>query len=136
MIKKLFFYVFIMFALSACSEQSVSEEELITIEEVQTAITDQGLALEDADLPSINAFTRELNGVSPEAYFIDGNTLSIYVFPSTDARKEGMDDFEEKSAAAGVVEHEKYMHKNILVFYEFGNEETDSKLKSAINGLE
>ncbi|RDY71661.1 hypothetical protein DXT76_06565 [Halobacillus trueperi] len=136
MIKKIFFYVFIISVLSACSQQSVKEEDLITLEEVQTAITDQGLVLEDADLPRINAFTRELNGVSPEAFFIDGDTLSIYVFPSTDARKEGMDDFEEKSAAAGVVEHEKYMRKNILVFYELGNEETNSKLKSAINGLE
>ncbi|MYL49334.1 hypothetical protein GLV98_07545 [Halobacillus litoralis] len=136
MIKKIFFYILIIFVLSACSQQSVSEEDHITLEEVKTAITDQGMVLEKADLPSINAFTRELNGVSPKAYFIDGDTLSIYVFPSTDARKEGMDDFEEKSAAAGVVEHEKYMHKNILVFYELGNEEVDSKLKSAINGLE
>ncbi|MGR9048656.1 hypothetical protein ACQ4XT_08510 [Halobacillus faecis] len=136
MIKKIFFYVFIIFALSACSQHSVADEALIILEEVQIAITDQGLVLEDADLPSFNAFTRELNGVSPEAFFIDGDTLSIYVFPSTDERKEGMDDFEEKSAAAGVVEHEKYTHKNILVFYELGNEEVDSKLKSAINGLE
>lgn len=136
MIKKIIFYVFVISVLSACSQQSVTEENLITLEEVQTAITDQGLILEDADLPSINAFTRELNGVSPEAYFIDGDTLSIYVFPSTDERKEGMDDFEEKSSAAGVAEHEKYTRKNILVFYELGNEETNSKLKSAINGLE
>ena len=104
--------------------------------EVETAITEQGLELEEADLPSENAFIQELNGVLPKAYFISGKTLSIYVFSSEDEREKGMDDFNYKTAALKLVVHKIYTNKNVLVFYAEGNEETNSKLSMAINDLE
>lgn len=135
MVKKIIFYVLIISVLSACSQQDAKEEP-ITLEEVETAITEQGLVLNKADLPSENAFIQELNGVSPKAYFIDGATLSLYVFSSVDVREKGMDDFEEKTATAELVAHKTYTNKNILVFYELGNEESHIKLNSAINDLD
>jgi hypothetical protein len=142
MLKKIIFFLLIISALGACSQQGAEEEPSldknpdITLEEVETAITKQGLELEEADLPSGNAFIQELNGVSPKAYFIDGRTQSIYVFPTVEARENGMDDFEEKTATMELVIHKTFTNKNILVFYVEGNEETNTKLKTAINELE
>lgn len=115
--------------------ESVTADD-ITLVEVETAITEQGLELEEADLPSENAFIQELNGVLPKAYFISGKTLSIYVFSSEDEREKGMDDFKYKTAALKLVVHKIYTNKNVLVFYAEGNEETNSKLSMAINDLE
>ncbi|MGP4041475.1 hypothetical protein ACTWP4_16450 [Gracilibacillus sp. D59] len=83
MIKRiLFLFVFIISVLGACSQHEAEEPSVvktseITLDEVKTAITEQGLELAAGDLPSVNAFIQELNGVSPKAYFIDGTTLSI-----------------------------------------------------------
>jgi hypothetical protein len=142
MLKKIVFFLLIISTLVACSKQGAEEEASldktpdITLEEVETAITEQGLELEEANLPSGNAFIQELNNVSPKAYFIDGRTLSIYVFPTVDAREKGLNDFEEKTATMELEVHKTFTNINILIFYVEGNEETNTKLKTAINELE
>jgi hypothetical protein len=145
MAKKILFFVIIISFLNACSSQQNVKEELkeesvttdyIILVEVETAITEQGLVLEEADLPSENAFIQKLTGVSPKAYFIGGKTLSIYVFSTDDEREKGMEDFEEKTATMELVAYKTYTNKNILVFYTEGNEETNSKLSMAIDDLE
>lgn len=133
--KKAIFFIFVIAILSACNQQD-AKEELITLKEVENAITEQGLLLEEANLPTENAFIQELNSVSPKAYFIDGGgAVSIYVFSSIAEREKGMSEFEEKNATAELVEHTTYMNKNILVFYEHGDEDTNSKLNIAIKNL-
>lgn len=135
--KKAIFFIFVIAILSACNQQD-AKEELITLKEVENAITEQGLLLEEANLPTENAFIQELNRVAPKAYFIDGGGgggLSIYVFSSIAEREKGMSEFEEKNATAELVEHTTYMNKNILVFYEHGDEDTNSKLNIAIKNL-
>ncbi|MBB6451692.1 hypothetical protein HNQ94_000113 [Salirhabdus euzebyi] len=116
--------------------EKINQSIHTTLKEVETAITEQGLELEEPDLPSGNAFIQELNDVSPKAYFIDERTLSIYEFPTVQAREKGMEDFEEKTATMRLVPHETYTNKNILVFYVEGNEETNNKIKTAITELE
>lgn len=132
--KKAIFFIFVIAILSACNQQD-AKEELITLKEVENAITEQGLLLDEANLPTENAFIQELNSVSPKAYFIDGDTLSIYVFSSIAEREKGISEFEEKNATAELVAHTTYIKKNILVFYEHGDEDTNSKLNIAIKKL-
>ncbi|QDP41368.1 hypothetical protein [Radiobacillus deserti] len=142
MLKKIIICLLVISTLVACSQQGAEEEPSIdktldiTLEEVETAITEQGLELEEANLPSGNAFIQELNSVSPKAYFIDGRTLSTYVFPTVEAREKGMNDFEEKTATMELEIHKTFTKKNILAFFVEGNEETSTKLKTAINELE
>lgn len=130
----------VIFVLGACGQQSAGLSSTatpdITLDEVETALTEQGLELEEADLPNTNVFIQELNGVSPQVYFIEGNTLSIYVFPTEDAREKGMEDFEEKTAAAELEIHKTFTNKNVLVFYTEGSEEVNSELNTAISNLE
>jgi len=139
MVRKIIVFSVLMISLlGACSQQDAepSKEPVITLNDVETAITEQGLELEDTDLPSESAFNIELNGVQPKAYVLDGQILSIYVFSSEGAREKGMEDFVEKTATMELVNHETYTNKNILVFYVEGSEETKSKLNTAINELE
>lgn len=137
--KMLLFFVLIISFLGACSQQSeelsISKTPDITLDEVETSITEQGLALEKADLPSGNVFIQELNGVKPKAYFIDGATLSIYIFPKVETREQGMDDFEEKTATASLEQHKTFTVQNVLVFYAEGSEENNEKLAKAIDAL-
>ncbi|UOQ85760.1 hypothetical protein [Gracilibacillus salinarum] len=140
MVKRiLIFFVLIIFVLGACSQQSeepsLAKTPDITLDEVETAITEQGLELEKANLPTGNVFIQELNGVVPKAYFVDGTTLSIYVFPTVDAREKGMDDFEEKTAAASLEQHKTFTVQNALVFYVEGSEENNKKLVKAMDAL-
>lgn len=68
MVKKILFYVLTIAFLSACNLQNVAN---ITLEELETVLTKQGLELEKTDLPSENVFIQELNGVIPKAYFMN-----------------------------------------------------------------
>ncbi len=129
------------FVLGACSQQETgqdtnNEQKLsITLEEVETALQEQDLELKEADLPENNVFIRELNGVSPKAYSLEGMTLSIYIFQSTDDRQEGMEAFKEANASASLEPYKTFTVHNVLVFYVEGNEEINSKLSSTLNKL-
>lgn len=139
MVKKILFHALIIAFLSACSQQGLvqerSESADITLEETKAAITEQGLELDKADLPSGNVFIQVLNGVSPKAYFIDGFTLSIYVFPTVELREKAMDDFEEKTDAVLLEQHKIFTVENILVFYVEGSKDNNIKLDKAISTL-
>ncbi|TQR12958.1 hypothetical protein [Psychrobacillus soli] len=139
MVNKRLFLILIISVLSACSQLQATEDnstmDQITIEQIETTLTEQNLKLEESNLPSNNVFFQQLNDVIPIAYFIDGKPLSIYVFPNEQEREKGKLEFEEKTAAAELVIHQTYATKNILVYYIDGNEETINKINSAINQL-
>lgn len=154
MARKILSFLSIIFVLGACSPQGTDEKTsldrnnsdkilemtgtafYITFEKIETAIKEQGLELVEADLPSENAFIQSLNGVSPKAFFLDGKTLSIYVFSTVDAREKGMADFEEKTATMELETHKTYTRNNILVFYTDESDGNNSKLKFAIKALD
>ena len=109
----------------------------ITLEEVETVITEQGFELDkETDLPSGNVFIQELNGITPEVYNAKGNTLSVYVFSSASDREKGIQRFEEKTATAEVVEHKAYEINNILVFYVSDDENMQNRLFEALQKLD
>ncbi|MCA0984242.1 hypothetical protein LCL89_09315 [Halobacillus yeomjeoni] len=137
-VKHIIAFVLIAFVLSACgqiAEKGSGEAADISLEEVENAISEQGLVLEGADLPDDNLFIQTLNGISPEVYSIEGSELTIYVFPSAASRELGMEDFKERTATAQVVTHKAYTIKNILAFYVQGDKQTYSKLNTAIRDL-
>lgn len=137
-IKRLFL-ILIISVLGACSQLETQEDhpntDQITIEQIENTLTEKGLRLEGSNLPSDNVFIQQLNNVNPILYFIDGKTLSIYVFSNEQERENGMLDFEEKTATAELVSHKIYAIQNILVYYVDGNEVTTNKINDAMNQL-
>ncbi|MCR8848449.1 hypothetical protein NQ095_08555 [Rossellomorea sp. SC111] len=140
-IRKLLFLVLVISVIGACSQQkekdNPSDMKHITLEDVGTVITDQGFELEkETDLPRVNVFIQELNGITPEVYNVKANTLSVYVFPSASDREKGIQRFEEKTATAELVEHKAYEMNNILVFYVSDDEDMQDRLFEALQKLD
>ncbi|SDJ13154.1 hypothetical protein [Salimicrobium halophilum] len=97
---------------------------------------EQGLDLKGADLPRENVFIRELNGVTPQPYNLEGRALSIYVYPTIEASVKGMKEFGEKTEAAELEPYKMFTNNNLLVFYVDGSEEMNRTLQETINGLD
>ncbi|WP_053365727.1 hypothetical protein [Bacillus sp. FJAT-27245] len=136
MIKKLLFFVLFISINGACSQQEAegnpTKTSDITLENVKSVITEHEFKLEkDTDLSSDNVFIQELNGITPEVYNLEGNTLSIYVFPSASDRGKGIQRFEEITATAKLVEHKAYGIRNILVLYV----NDDKKIQNILFGV-
>ncbi|TKD69787.1 hypothetical protein [Pseudalkalibacillus hwajinpoensis] len=141
MIKKLLFFLLFISVMGACSQQEAEENPTktidITLEDIETVITERGFELEkEKDLSSNKVFIQELNGITPEAYTLEGNTLSVYVFPSASDRGKGIQRFEEKTATAELVAHKAYGIKNILVFYVSDDEKIQNRLFEALQKLD
>lgn len=141
MIKKLLFLVLFISFMGACSpqvaERTPSETNDITLKDVETVIAEQGFEVDkNIDLPSENVFIQELNGITPEVYNLEGNTLSVYVFSSASDRGKGIQRFEDITATADVVEHKAYGINNILVFYVSDNERFQNRLFEALQKLD
>lgn len=141
MLKKLLFFLLFITFIGACSQQEVeknrSKTNNITLDDVETVITEHGFQLEkEMDLPSENVFIQELNGISPEVYKLEGNTLSVYVFSSASDRAKGIQRFEEITATAELVEHKAYGINNILVFYVSDDEKIQNRLFEALQKLD
>lgn len=140
MIKKLLFYVLIILIIGACSQQEVEDKSSktidMTLEDVESVITEHGFKLEKEDLPNEDFFIQEINEITPEVYLLENNTLSVYVFPSASDREKGVQVFEEITAAAELVEHKAYELSNILVFYVSGDEKIQNRLYEALQNLD
>lgn len=141
MIKKLLFFVLYISVIGACSQQEAEENPSktnnITLEDVETALMEQGFELEkEIDLPSENAFIQKLNGITPEVYNLEGNTFSVYVFPSASDRGKEIQRFEKMTATADLVEHKAYGINNILVFYVSDDEKMQKRLFEALQKID
>ncbi|KAA0542573.1 hypothetical protein FZW96_21305 [Bacillus sp. BGMRC 2118] len=140
MFKKLLLFILLMSVMGACSQLEVEEDPSktidITLEDVETVITEQGYELaKETDLPSENVFIQELNGISPEVYNLEHNTLSVFVFPSASDRGKGIQRFEERTATVELTEHKAYEINNILVFYVSDDEKIQNRLFEALQKL-
>ena len=110
-------------------------ESAVTHEEVETALREQGVTLSDADLPEENVFLQPLNGVSPEAYSIEDSHLFIFVFSSEDDRRDGMEAFEEATAAYSLESYKTSSARNVLAFYVDGKKTIQNRIQTALNRL-
>lgn len=136
--------VFLTACNQAPTEESVTvssevETSAISFDEIINALEKQGVNLKEANLPPENIFIQHLNDVSPQAYSVEGDTLSIYVFPSLEARKDGIEEFKTMTATAGLEYSENFIKENILIFYVIEpqtEKETISRIRSAIEPLD
>ncbi|NLP52479.1 hypothetical protein HC179_17430 [Bacillus sp. RO1] len=105
----------------------------MSVEEVVEVLTEQGFILEkNEDLSIKSVFAQELNGVTPEVYLLEGNMLSLYVFPTSKERAEGIVEFGEKTATMNLIDHQIYGINNILVFYVSADEKLQEDLFEAL----
>lgn len=78
-----------------------------------------------------------LNGTVPESYMINENRIiSIYVYASSEGVKEGIQDFEYKTATANVIPHRKYQVANVLMFYSSNGSSEDERIEMVIKDLD
>ncbi|WP_205825376.1 hypothetical protein [Bacillus sp. RO1] len=135
MIKKLSIYIgllALLALLASCSAQN-SMVDPMSVEEVVEVLTEQGFILEkNEDLSIKSVFAQELNGVTPEVYLLEGNMLSLYVFPTSKERAEGIVEFGEKTATMNLIDHQIYGINNILVFYVSADEKLQEDLFEAL----
>jgi len=110
-------------------------EAALTLDEVETAVRKQGVTLSEADLPEENVFLQPLNGVSPEAYSIEESHLFIFVFSSEDDRRDGMEAFEEATAAYILESYNIFSARNVLAFYVDGKEAIQNRIQTGLNRL-
>ncbi|MFZ3580383.1 hypothetical protein [Virgibacillus sp. DJP39] len=135
MFKKILLVLITALILGACNQKDAEPTTAITLEEVITSISDQGLTLEEVDLPENNAFIQDLNGVSPTFYSLKGTPLSIYIFQTVNDRKEGIEEFEKSTETGELERFNTFTIKNVLIFYVEGEKVTNKKLTSAVSEL-
>ncbi len=111
--------------LSACSQ---SAEPYITLDEYKEAIEEEGVELQEAEIHEKNAFHKELNGVTPHTYEIDGQPFIVYVFPTMEDRIAGMKAFDEATSSAILELHTTFQLHNILAFYVEGEDDIKERL--------
>ncbi|NDI34401.1 hypothetical protein [Chengkuizengella sediminis] len=136
---KLCFYVlniFLILSLISCTNDNNNIKEELTLDDVTTTLTEEGIKLKEAERNSRSIFQLELNGVTPNVYAIGDNELSIYIFENETERNKGMDEFKEKLGSADI-DVDKYTHEinNVTIFYLYQGEDIDEKMENAINKL-
>jgi hypothetical protein len=113
-------------------------------EEVIAVFAGQGLNLQRGGEVPGSVFQKELNGVKPQMYSLNGVDLPLYQFSSAEERAAGWKDFGEQTAAADLIPYKAYQEDRFLMFYIHGgsaaegikfNEKLDKQLKAAIQGL-
>ncbi|MFS1512394.1 hypothetical protein VQL36_08170 [Chengkuizengella sp. SCS-71B] len=138
---KLSFYVLnmvLILILISCTNNNNNNniKEELTLDDVTTTLTEEGIDLKEAERNPRSIFQLELNGVTPNAYAIGDNELSIYIFENEAERNKGMDEFKEKLGSAEI-DVDKYTHEinNVTIFYLYQGEDIDEKMENAINKL-
>ncbi|WP_379129661.1 hypothetical protein [Paenibacillus sp. sgz500958] len=108
-----------------------------TLIQIKDLFEQHGIALETmTDISKENVFIMSLNDVEPAYYKINKDQLiSIYVYSSVNGVKKGIQDFEDKTAAAELVSHDRYQVGNVLIFYESGSSSRDDEVEQVIVDL-
>ncbi|MCR8842228.1 hypothetical protein NQ117_00885 [Paenibacillus sp. SC116] len=131
--KKITVIVFILsFILMACTDNGVT----LTSDQVKATLADHGVVLPDKLSYKHSVFTERYNQILPEHYLIDEHqSISIYVYSSREAAKEGYEDFTNKTATMKLVPHSTFQVANVLIFYVAKEEYMDKRVKDAAEGL-
>lgn len=128
------FILSIVFLLTACQTK---DPNAISLETVLAAFEKQSVPLKESKTKDF-IFDMELNGVSPSTFELDDKLMTIYIYPSSTERENGLKDFGKKPETMNTVSFEVYEVKNVLIFYVYErdlNSEIDEKIQNVINGL-
>ncbi|TVX93618.1 hypothetical protein [Paenibacillus agilis] len=131
--KKIAVIVFILsFILMACTDEKIR----LTADQLKATLADHGIVLPDKLSYKHSVFTERYNQILPEHYVIDEHqSISIYVYPSCEAAKEGYEDFTNKTATKKLVPHSTFQVANVLIFYVAKYEYMDKRIKDAVENL-
>ncbi|MEV5030670.1 hypothetical protein MRBLPE1_006380 [Paenibacillus sp. LPE1-1-1.1] len=119
----------------------LNREKLLTLEQIQSLFEKHEIPLSEAiGVHPDHVFIKTLNKVEPQVYMInDDELVSIYIFNSSNGVKKAVKDFEEKTAEAGVVAHEKYQVANLLMIYDGADARMETvvqEMRSLVDGKE
>lgn len=127
----------VLMLIVGCQQQP---NQRITLNNVVTSFEAQQLELKANKDRKNSILGAKLNGVKPAAYLLDDLPLYIYIYGSSDKRKKGLKDFQEKTATMNMVSFTVYEKGNVLIFYVHGQNlntklEMDRLIKQAIDQL-
>ncbi|MFB9326575.1 hypothetical protein ACFFSY_11680 [Paenibacillus aurantiacus] len=130
---KMWLLLALCFALTGCDEQP----NLITLEQVKDSFDREGIPLIPApDLAPKSIFRMTLSGVAPEGFAVNGDQLvSVYILNSAKEVEKAVQQFENKTAAASVVDHERYEVGSVLIFYNAEGAFKDKRVTQAVDRL-
>ncbi|AJY74040.1 hypothetical protein [Paenibacillus beijingensis] len=135
--KSLLTLMAICLVIVGCQTVSSTHEKILSSAQILDLFEKPGIQLtEPTGLHPENVFLRTLNEVSPQAFTInEGQLISIYVYPSSREAKKGIKDFEEKTAAASVVPHNRYQVANVLLFYVTEGSPDDKRIELVVEEM-
>jgi len=123
-IKPLVFILICLFALSGCTEDIENEENILTLDDVVTALESQNLKLVSF---GITGYPMKLNDVIPEVYSIgvqaeeepdNPEFIHFYIFNSEKDRIKGTTEFNKQMEGAHFTTFPfLYEKENILIAY-------------------
>ena len=127
----------VLMLIVGCQQQP---NQRITLNDVITSFEAQQLELKANKDRKNSILGAKLNGAKPAAYLLDDLPLYIYIYGSSDKRKKGLEDFQEKTATMNIVSFNVYEKGNVLIFYVHGQNlnlklEMDRFIKKAIDQL-
>ncbi|WFA17243.1 hypothetical protein ERY13_08020 [Paenibacillus mucilaginosus] len=110
---------------------------MINLTEITGIFEKHGIPLsEPKGMHPENVFLRNLNGVAPHTFTINESQLiSIYIYSSSQGAVDGAKDFENKTSAAGVVPHSRYLVENILLYYVPDGSQEDERIYLVIEEM-
>ncbi|MBU8878842.1 hypothetical protein BGM26_07560 [Bacillus sp. FJAT-29790] len=141
-IQKILSVFILILVLSACNQQTIEDpadpringENNLSFKEIENVIKEQGLELKEA-VPSNDDFIGELNGVEPISYWLEGNPLSVYLFPTEAERAKGVKSLEESKTVEELEKYRAYGIENVLVLYVHNADGTNTKLSDALGNI-
>ncbi|MFF2885517.1 hypothetical protein [Paenibacillus sp. NPDC057967] len=127
----------ILFVLCSMMTGCTTNEKVINFVQLKESFEKRGFLLEEqVDINKNSVFQMTLNGVEPESYMInDKEIISIYVYASSEGVKEGIKDFEYKTATASVIPHKKYQVANVLIFYSSRGDPEDERIEMVLEDM-
>ncbi|CAM4490982.1 hypothetical protein [Paenibacillus tarimensis] len=103
---------------------------------IHEAFEQQGIPLTRSSGITDHVFTMTLRDVAPEVFTINnGQSISVYLYDSSNEVPEAIADFEAKTATADVTDHERYEIGNALIFYNAEGPQQDIRVQLAMERL-
>ncbi|REK76713.1 hypothetical protein [Paenibacillus paeoniae] len=131
--KKIMIMLFVLCSfMTACTNR----EKTINLVHIKNLFEKHGILLGEQALNKNNVFQMTLNDIEPESYLInDKQIISIYVYASSEGVKEGIKDFEYKTATANLVPHRRYQAANVLMLYSFEGNPEDDRIEMVVKDM-
>lgn len=123
--------IVMFFLFTACQK---ANSHLITLEEVLASFEEHQLSLIEKKVDNKDIFGMKLNRKKPSFYELDGKTVLIYIYNSTNAREKGLESFRKQTETANLVSFNVFEIKNVLLFYMY-EKDLDSEIEEKFENI-